>query len=206
MKKLRFFVDFSKEEKWLEEMALQGWQLKRQGFVYTFESAPPEEVNIKIDFRYFKSQNDYIEYCQLFEDSGWKLIAGSKNNGNQYFIKIGENSNDDIFSDNASRAGRYKRLSQMMLFFLFILIPLIVFSYTKGTFNLNAFIDPKSLYLTPGLWDMSGVDFWRRFIFETPFAIMRGFSLSLTVVFLTTYIILTIKSWVVYKKAGSTDD
>ena len=206
MKKFRCYVDFYKEEKWLESMALQGWGLKRQGFFYSFVSAQPEEVNIKIDYRFFKNQSDYINYCQLFEDSGWKLIAGSKNNGNQYFKKISENSDDDIFSDNASRAGRYKRLSYMMLYILIILLPLVIFSYFQGTLSLEIFINPKVLYLTPGLWDKTGVDFWRRFIFETPFALMRGFSWSLTFILIVAYLFLTIKSWVVYKKAQCIDD
>jgi len=200
LKKLKFFVDFKKEEKWLELMALQGWMLVKQGFFYTFKESQPKEVNIKIDFRYFKNCIDYMEYRQLFEDSGWKLIAGSMNNGNQYFKKINEDSDDDIFSDDASRSGRYKRLSYSMLFILFFLIPLTIFSYIKGMINLNVFFDPKILYLTPGLWDMSGLDFWRRFIFETPFALMRGFFWSLTIILLVIYIFLTIKSWIVYKK------
>ena len=201
MKKFRLYVDFNKEEKWLELMAQQGWQLIKQGFFYTFKSAPPEEVNIKIDFRYFKNQSDYLNYCQLFEDSGWKLIAGSKNNGNQYFKKICENSSDDIFSDNASRAGRYKRLSYMMLSILIIFIPLIVFSHSQGMLNFNVFINPKALYLTPGLWDMNGIDFWRRFIFETPFALMRGLSWSVSLLLILAYFYLTIKSWIVYKRS-----
>ena len=206
MKKFRFYVDFNKEEKWLESMALEGRELKSQGFFYTFKSVPPEEVNIKIDYRFFKNQSDYIDYYQLFEDSGWKLIAGSKNNGNQYFKKINKNSDDDIFSDNASRAGRYKRLSYMMLSMLVVLLPLIIFSYLQGTLNLNIFVNPKTLYLTPGLWDMSGFDFWRRFIFETPFAFMRGFSCSLAVLFIAAYFFLTIKSWIVYKKVQCIGD
>jgi len=56
MRKLKFFTNFRKEEKWLEYMAAQGWQIKKQSFGYVFESAIPEQANIKIDYRHFKIQ------------------------------------------------------------------------------------------------------------------------------------------------------
>ena len=31
----------------------------------------------------------------------------------------------------------------------------------------------KSWYFTPGLWDMPGSLFWKAFLFETPFVILR---------------------------------
>lgn len=34
--------------------------------------------------------------------------------------------------------------------------------------------NPVNWYLTPGLWDREGSSFWFAFLFETPFALMRG--------------------------------
>lgn len=205
MNKFRFFLDFHKEERWLEHLASQGWRLKKQSIVYTFEPAPPEQANIKIDFRIFKKKQDFIDYRSLFEDSGWRHISGTKNSGNQYFMKTGGNGGEDIFSDASSRAERYKRLSYMMLFFCAVFIPLFTNSMSRGTSGLDTFMNPKALYFTPGLWELSGFEFWRKFLFETPFALMRGFSWGFSLLFFFAYIFLTLKAWILYRKAVNTD-
>ena len=43
----------------------------------------------------------------------------------------------------------------------------------NDTINLGALVNPKELYLTPGLWDKQSVAFLWSFLFETPFALMR---------------------------------
>ncbi|MDR2547252.1 MAG: DUF2812 domain-containing protein [Lachnospiraceae bacterium] len=205
MKKIKFFIDFHKEEQWLVKMAAQGWQLKKQGPVYTFESAAPEQPTIKIDYRHFKKQADFIEYRSLFEDSGWQHISGTKHSGNQYFKRKGA-YDDDIFSDTASRAGRYKRLADMMLSIFILFLPIVFISISKGTLGIDYLLNPKTLYFTPGLWEMSGAKFWGRFLFETPFALMRGFSWSISLALIILYVLMTIKSWLLYRKAMNDDD
>jgi len=201
VRKVNFFINFQKEEKWLKHMAQQGWRMKKHGLIYTFEPAPKEQVNIKVDYRYFKKQQDFLEYCTLFEDSGWQHISGTKNSGNQYFKQVGECICEDIFSDDISRAGRYKRLSDVLLTMFFMFFPFVIISYTQGTLGLEAFTNPRGLYLTPGLWELSGSAFWSAFLFETPFALMRGFSTSIGILIFLMYVLLTIKSWVLYKSA-----
>ena len=137
MRVFRFFLNFEKEEKWLEHMALQGYQLKGHKALYRFEAAPPEQANIKIDYRIFKKQQDFEDYRSLFEDSGWLHIAGTKSSGNQYFKRMDENSGEDIFSDTASRAGRYKRLSEMMLFCFVVFLPFLLPSIWKPSRRLT---------------------------------------------------------------------
>jgi len=204
MRKFRFFVNFQKEEKWLENMAAQGWQLKKSFFTYNFVSATPEQANIKIDYRHFKNQQDFLEYRSLFEDSGWQHISGTKNSGNQYFKQVGDCNTEDIFSDDTSRAGRHKRFSVMMLVMFFVFLPFVIIAYSQGTLGLEAFINPRALYLTPGLWERSGPEFWSAFLFETPFAIMRGFAGLIQLFFFLAYIVLTIKSWLLYRNATKT--
>jgi len=205
MRKFKLFVNFQKEEKWLENMAAQGWQMKKQWLGYVFESVTPEKVNIKIDYRHFKSQQDFLEYSSLFEDSGWQHISGTRNSGNQYFKQVGEYSSEDIFSDDTSRAGRYKRLSDMMLAMFFLFFPFVIIAYTQGTLGLEAFTNPRVLYLTPYLWELNGFEFWRAFLFETPFVLMRGFSTSIGLLIFLAYIFLTIKSWLLYRSATKTN-
>ncbi len=176
MWRLKFFIDFEKEEKWLEEMAWKGYHLKSNTFGYKFRIAEPEDATIKIDHRIFNRRSDFINYCTLFEDSGWKHIAGNWWSGTQYFQKVDEESEDDIFSDQMSRAGKYKRLSKTFLELAICYLPLLILFMFNNTIDLGAIVNPKGLYYTPGLWDMHGAAFVESFLFETPFALMRGIS------------------------------
>ncbi len=212
MKKMKIFLNLDKEEKWLDSMASQGWMLKDVSVWnnYSFEKSEPLQnaqasPAYRVDYRHFAKTADFNEYRQLFEDSGWKHIAGTKNTGNQYFKRMGANSTEDIFSDTASRAGRYKRLSYMMLSFAVIFIPLIVNAITQGTMSLDAFVNPKALWYTPGLWEMSGDEFWVKFLFEMPFALGRGFGHVIPFLFILAYVFLALKSWSLYRKAMNTD-
>ncbi|MGQ3540975.1 DUF2812 domain-containing protein [Bacillus cereus] len=178
MWRLKFFLDFEKEEKWLEEMAWKGYQLESTTFGYTFRYTEPEDATIKIDHRVFSRKSDFINYCTLFEDSGWEHIAGNRWSGTYYFKKVNEESEDDIFSDPMSRAGKYKRLSKTFLELAICYLPILFLFMYSNTMNLGAFVNSKALYLTPGLWDKQGVSFLWSFLFETPFALMRGLFLT----------------------------
>ena len=120
-------------------------------------------------------------------------------------MRTDDNGGVDIFSDSASRAGRYKRASNMMLYSFIAFLPFVVMAIMNGTFGIEAFLNPKALYYTPGLWERSGSDFWGAFLFETPFALMRGFSWSISLLLFLAFVFLTVKSWVIYKRAIKTD-
>ena len=105
MWKLKFFLDFEKEEKWLEEMAWKGYQLESNTFGYTFRYTEPEDATIKIDHRVFSRKSDFINYCTLFEDSGWEHIAGNWWSGTYYFKKVNEERGDDIFQIQCHEQG-----------------------------------------------------------------------------------------------------
>ncbi len=69
-------------------MAAQGYQLVTVSFLYQFRKAKPEQSTIKIDYRQFKKEEDFQDYCALFEDSGRKHIAGTRYSGTQYFKRV----------------------------------------------------------------------------------------------------------------------
>ncbi len=200
MRKFKFFINFDKEEKWLSEMAKQGYQLEDHSFGYKFRRAQPEDTIIKVDYRVFNKQEDFIDYCTLFEDSGWKHIAGKKGSGWQYFKKVDENSDDDIFSDNISKAGKYKRLSSMFFQMAISYLPLLVVLVTTDVIKLETIVNPKLLYFTPGLWEKTGVSFWRAFLFETPFALFRGIMWAVIPVTMILYLIYSVKANILYQK------
>lgn len=73
-----------------------------------------------------------------------------------------------------SRAGKYKRLSKTFLELAICYLPLLILFMFNNTVNIGAVINPRELYFTPGLWDKQGAAFLGSFLFETPFALMRG--------------------------------
>lgn len=191
MRQIKFFIDFEKEEQWLNGMAKRGFALAGKSIAYVFDRAEPEDAVIKIDFRQFKSRADFEDYLALFEDSGWKHVAGSKSSGSQYFRKIDETVSDDIFSDADSRAGRYQRLSRMWFSLACCYIPIFAAMVSTGLVDTTAFTDPKALYYTPGLWEKTGVSFWQAFLFETPFALGRGFAWLIFPLLIGLYLIFS---------------
>ena len=199
MRKFKLFIDYDKEETWLTEMAKKGYELESVSFGYKFRSIQPENFTYRTDYRNFKKRADFIDYCILFEDTGWKHIAGTKYSGVQYFKKISENAEDDIFSDAISKAGRYKRLSKMWMELALSYFVISVSYLSTIQINLNTMLNPKLLYYTPGLWDKSGAGFWGRFLFETPFAFFRGYVVLMPLI-TVLFAYLSIKSRRIYNK------
>lgn len=199
-------VNVEKLENWIEEYRKQGYRLIRANpniGRYEFAKSGEGEFvpKVRIDFRTFNKKDAYQDYLCLFEDSGWHCLYGSRTNGFQYFEQMNENVSDDIFSDGISRAARYKRLSTMWLTILIPYIPIVVALNTSGAFTWRNLLDPKTLYLTPGLWEMSGAHFWGAFLFETPFALLRGgFGGFFFLVIIIIYIYFLLNAASLYRK------
>lgn len=66
--------------------------------------------------------------------------------------------------------------------------------------DITAIMNPKQLYLTPGLWERTGESFWNALLFETPFAIMRGFFWMIYPCMIILYVIFAIKANIYYRK------
>jgi hypothetical protein len=200
--KYKLFFDFTKEELWLSKMSEDGYALISVSSFgkYTFQKIEPRKYNYRIDYRVFSRTNDFQDYSSLFEDSGWKHLWGRKNSGSQYFVQLKDNASNDIFSDSASKAGRYRRFYSMWLSLLMTFFPIFVAILMTNQYNITAFTNPKALYYTPGLWDMSGVGFWKAFLFETPFAVGRGFIWLLFLAVLLFYFGSFLRAFLLYRR------
>jgi hypothetical protein len=176
MKKIKYFIDIDKEEKWLNELIERGYLLDSKSplGVYRFKKVEDSETIIRLDYRTFKKKSEFENYKALFEDSGWNHIAGTKNSGTQYFMMKGNNHNQEIFSDKKSKALRYKRISNMWLSLFVVYSPLLIIFINNNVIDSDIITNPKALYLTPGLWEKTSIEFWKAFLFETPFALFRG--------------------------------
>ncbi|HML51933.1 MAG TPA: DUF2812 domain-containing protein [Propionicimonas sp.] len=173
MRRFRSFLDFDKEERWLNEMAGAGWLLQKRGIGYRFSAIEPGSVVVRVDYRdRVLSRADFDNYVVLFADSGWQHLDGSRWGGSQYFAATGADPDADIFSDAESRAERYRR---SLLARSGTAIPFLVLGFILlNSGDYRAW--PQQWYLTPGLWDMHGAQFVGHFLFETPFALARGLS------------------------------
>ncbi|WP_010250648.1 DUF2812 domain-containing protein [Acetivibrio cellulolyticus] len=196
MIKFKVFYDFDAEEKYLDNMAVQGHILKKYsifGF-YHFESGKPQNLKYKIDYQIFKNSKEFDNYIALFEDAGWRHIYGTKNSGNQYFLPMSEKAGTDIFSDRISAAARYKTLYNICManFVCFICFLSVVLISAGGDLS-------KLTFLTPGLWERTGKAFWSAFFFELPFALFRVVPLVLFAVVAVFYCYWGLKAKKIYK-------
>jgi hypothetical protein len=193
---IKWFVHFEKEEAWLETMSASGWHLISASFgLYKFQQGQPEKRIYKIDCRNITKHADLVDYVSLFTDSGWSSIAPKKNVGNYYFYSLVDQPGQDIFSDKASRAGRYLRYAQLTGISLIPIIPIYGALYATGVFKMGNWG-----YLTPGLWQMTGVKFITHFLFETPFVMLRAIGWVLPLLVVLAYFFFVFYYYSIYKK------
>ncbi len=203
MIKFKIFVNFEKEEQYLNEMSLNGFALVKYNSlgVYTFKNIEPKAMNYKVDYRVFKNKMQFEEYVTLFDDAGWEHVYGTKSSGSQYFLpKSNTEQNSDIFSDKESKAERHKRLyAQCVSSFTLMLVYLII-TMPSASKNYSLF-DFNTWYFTPGIWDKSGSDFWRAFIFETPFVVLRIAPFVVFLILTVVYGVWAFKADMLYRKS-----
>ena len=104
----RFWVwDFEKEERWLNEMALDGWALENAGFCrYTFVRCEPGEYIIRIQM------NKDADYRSFVKGLGAEYVGGCVNWA--YFRRKAELGSFDLFSDIDSRIKHLDRIGKML--------------------------------------------------------------------------------------------
>jgi len=197
MRIYKAFVDFEKEEQYLNNMAKQGYAFKKCSVIgmYYFANDEKKDLNYRIDFRTFKKKEDFEEYILLFEDFGWKHVDGTKNSGSQYFLSMDSHANNEIFSSKESFAARHKSLYEICSM-TFITMAMYVFVILMT----NDFKLSNLGFLTPGIWEKTGADLVRSVLFEFPFVFMRiGFPILMAFIGLI-YGIWAYKAKMLYKR------
>ncbi|CAJ1177014.1 hypothetical protein FD33_GL000929 [Companilactobacillus paralimentarius DSM 13238 = JCM 10415] len=181
MRKFKLFLSLRAEEKWINLVQETGYRLVKVNpflHIYTFEKLNSEtdfSPYTRIDFHDENmSTSKYLDYVTMFSDSGWKLVYGSRHGGAQYFQQKNAQSPRDIFSDLESKNLPRKRFINFALTYVILLFTDFFVFIQAGYFNWNNLFNLRSWYLTPGLWNMKGNVFWRAFLFETPFALLRS--------------------------------
>ena len=169
MKKLsKMFFDIEKEEQWLNEQLQKGYRCTNiSGLgIYTFEKTDKRYV-IRLDYQDYLPKKKLVEYQGIYEDFGWNYIKGPWLSGIRYWQKEDDDQNE-IFSDRQSKDNHYKKL---MNYSFWLVMLCLAYSYM--------FYKDSGLY-HEGLWSMKGSLFWKAFLFETPFVLLK---LSSTLLF-----------------------
>lgn len=101
--KLFFVWDFEKEERWLNEMAQEGWVLDNTGFsFYTFVRCEPGEYIIRLEM------NPSSDYRAFVKELGAEYIGGCVNW--VYFRRKAELGSFELLSDIDSRLTHLSRI------------------------------------------------------------------------------------------------
>ncbi|HEC2152220.1 TPA: DUF2812 domain-containing protein [Staphylococcus delphini] len=186
-KKWQCFLDPLKEEQWLNHQLQQGYRLVRVSSLgtYYFEKATEPHV-VRIDYQEIYSRQKMDDYLALYESFGWQHVYGYRFGcTNQYWMKAGDET-EVLFSDRESLRNYYKRWLKFLNGLLLVFFALFISNLMKSPFA-------SDIFLTPGLWEKEGAEFWFAYLFELPFAIMR-------LVGNFTYLIFLIPFLVVYHK------
>lgn len=172
-KAFKLFVDFDKEESWLNHMADEGRLVRKAGPLYSFTPIAPGSTTVRIDYRPSMSAADFDDYKSLFADAGWQHLSGTRSSGNQYFASTGRNENDEIFYEPGSQAQRYRRALGVNVSLALSLLVVLIILWSTGNDVITNLFSPGEWYLTPGLWDKQGWGFLGSFLLETPFVATR---------------------------------
>ncbi|EGQ3623524.1 DUF2812 domain-containing protein [Staphylococcus pseudintermedius] len=184
-KKWKCFFDPLKEERWLNDQLQQGYRLTRVSFFgnYYFEKTNESHI-VRLDYQEIYSRQKMNDYLALYESFGWEHVHGYRGGcTKQYWMKAGDGT-EVLFSDRESLSNYYKRWLKFLDALLLVYFALFVTNLTQNHYS-------RDIFLTPGLWDMEGAQFWRAYLFEFPFAVMRFLGYYL-------YFILLIPLFVVY--------
>lgn len=106
--------DFEKEEKWLNDMAAEGWVLCGTGFCrYEFEKCEPGEYTVRLEFlEHLPGSAEGGDYIRFLEETGAEHVGSYMRWA--YFRKKAVDGVFDIYSDTTSRVAHLRRMQDMI--------------------------------------------------------------------------------------------
>lgn len=172
----KLFFNIVEEEQWINKQLQKGYRCTHiSGLgIYTFEKTNEDYV-MRLDYQDYLSAERFEEYKSVYEDFGWTHVRGSRLGSIHYWQKPADGQTE-IFSDRQSKVNYYKRV---MNYSSSLAVMFAVLSYML--------LKDSNLYETEGLWAMEGSLFWKAFLFETPFAILKAAPIIMFVLFGFSY-------------------
>lgn len=111
----KVFIDYEKEEEFLNDMSLKGWALKRYTWCkYTFEEAPKGKYIYRLELLdNLMSHPDSQKYIQFMEETGAEFVTSYIRWA--YFRKDALDGEFTIYSDIDSKLNHYKKIFSFFL-------------------------------------------------------------------------------------------
>lgn len=126
--KYRIFGDFEKEEKWVNNMAAEGWHLEKFSFGrFVFTKGEPGAYIFRNEFIRMNS-SEKEDYFDFLKDSGITII--NELGGWVYMKKAAAEGPFEIYTDTKSKIAYYKRMLSIfaLLFFVNVWFGIMNFS------------------------------------------------------------------------------
>jgi hypothetical protein len=106
--KWKAYLDFEKEEKWINEMSQKGWHFKKYTFFrYHFEKGEANKYIFRLQM--LNNRPNHIqsqEYIQFLEDSGIEVVSSFSS---WIFMRqLSEKGAFEVFTDFTSKIKNYK--------------------------------------------------------------------------------------------------
>ena len=118
--KYRFFIDYEKEERWVNDMAQQGWNLQKFMLIrYTFEKGEVGEYHYRNELIGSRNIDDYLAFL---EDSGIEVVHTF--GGWAYFRRKASEGPFELYSDANSKSRYYNRI--LGIFGLLLIVNLML--------------------------------------------------------------------------------
>jgi hypothetical protein len=127
------YVDYEKEEAWLNSMAAEGWELRHYTWMrYAFDQGVPGRYTYRIqllaDSWASQKSRDYLAFMR---DAGIEVVSTYANW--VYFRKKTADGPFEVFSDLDSRIAHHRRVGTMFSAVLAALLPAALVALTTST-------------------------------------------------------------------------
>ena len=141
------------EERWLEEMARQGWHLLRGGLVFRFERGEPREMRYRLDYRQGTGKS-LREYFALLRDAGWEYVGSFA--GWRYFRSPAAAEAPEIYTDRESHIQMYAQLRRLLAIVMIPNLAVLGSAATREEFSwIRIVLLATTSLLLYGIWRLS---------------------------------------------------
>ena len=132
--------DFEKEEKWLNELAADGWTLVDVGYCrFTFERTEPNEYSVRLEMHPYDDG-----YIAFMEETGAEYIGRVMQW--LYFRKKSEYGHFDLLSDIDSRLSHLSRIHTLLWVFGIANLVIGLLNHFIGSYSsTNSFVGAINL-------------------------------------------------------------
>ncbi|MED3661185.1 DUF2812 domain-containing protein [Ureibacillus sp. FSL K6-8385] len=143
--KYRIFLDYDKEERWINDMAEKGWHLEK--FApgrFVFRKGEPGAYIYRLEFVGNLPKEEKEEYVGILEDSGASIVHESF--GWIYAKKPADGGPFELYTDAGSKIAYYNRILNT-----FLILFLVAIGGAGYNFSLARMTDIEAVPIASGV-------------------------------------------------------